>query len=406
MAKEQKELLEELKVSHRNFSFVGKAKIGDDTFKGASNKEGKTWYHVNTTIGIETEPGNVVYGRIFGGYKLDNPVLHVRSKTGSDFITIPYENRDKKELLKNVSDFSFLNVGIETDSEGNRVYKRFIDSIDFENYLSEHLQDGMEIRVVGQVDYSPGKEDQVYTNYDITAIYLNEDYTNKKGEEVKAQEHQARYKQTFVVDSMVLDKGWEKQFKKDGSIVLSLYVPQYLSQILNGEGAYVEWKKTSPVIQNITFKADKMAKSIDGAVAMIKKYFDFKKGVRELTFYVDVRDGYIEGEMAEYEISKEMRELIDMGLITEDEIKTQVTVRKSRVRELLFAKPSIVMNEDGTPALEMYDDKYSDDVLIVPTLDTDDDDEYESQDSESENDDFEEPTNEDSGEIDYMSMFQ
>lgn len=403
MVKKNESLLTELKVSHHNFTFIGKARVNDDSFKGASNKEGKTWYHVNSNFGVETTAGNIVYPRIWGGYKLDNPILMVQSKQKGERITIPYEHRNKKELLKNVADYSFMTAGIEQEENGRVIYHKFIDSIDFENYLSEHLKDGMDIKVIGSVDYSPGKEEgQVYTNYDISGVYLNREY-EKDGKTFPKQEPRATLYQAYLADDSTLEKGWEKQFKKDGEIAIQLYVPQYLSQIRNEQGTFVNWKKTSPVVQTVTFK-DTMAKDVDSAIKFLGGLLKVKSGVvREISMYVDIVDGYQEQEMKEYGVSDEMKYLIDMGIITEDEIESQMTVRKTRVRENVYRTVSVTKGEDGSPVIESFD-KYEEGVLVMPSFD-DGDEEDNTSFNDDEEESFEEPDTEIPTEVDFDGLF-
>lgn len=405
MAKEKAELLDELKIGKRSFNFIGKVKVNDDTFKEASSKEGSTWLGVNNQIGIETTAGNILYARVQGGYKLDNPTLFASKK--DDFkskLTIPYESRFNEALLKQVADFAFMNAGIEKDENGKRIYKRFLNAIDFSEYLKENLKDGTQVRIIGEVDYSPGKEDTTYTNYNIKGIYLNEAYI-KDGEEVPAKAPSSLIHQSYLVDNSTLEKGWETEFKKNGQITLQLYVPQYLSKIKNAQGQFVEWKKITPIVQPVVFKSSALAKDDESAIKVIKKLFAVKSGVREVVLYVNVIDGYVETGKIEYEISPEMRDLIDMGLISEDEIAAQVTVRKNRVHELSFFKPSIKQNEDGTVLLEVFD-KYEEKVLVLPSLDDEDEEDEDNEAYNSEAESFEEPEDDTpKGELDFMSMF-
>lgn len=376
MAKKDVELLDELKPLHHNFTFIGVARVGENSFGGASVKEGKTWYHVNSNFGVETKPGNIVYPRIWGGYKLDNPNLMVQSKSKTgERITIPWESRKDEKLLKNVSKYAFFKVGIKQDEDGKMEYAQFISAIDFEDYLATNLKDGMEVIVNGSVEYSPGDEDRTYVNYEIQSVYLNRE-KEKDGETIPMSEHKAEIYQTYLADDTTLDRGWEKTLRNDGELVVRLYVPQYLSTIKNPQGGYSDWKKTSPVLQQVTFKAGDKP---DAAIKMIKKYCDVKEGiVRESTFYVEAVDGYSEQEVEELDITKDMQELIDMGIMTKEEIKSQVTVRKTRVSENVFSKPSIKLNDEGKPALEVFDDKYSPEALIIPSLGASEDDEEES----------------------------
>ena len=75
MAKDQTELLTELKNGSNSFSLIGKVKLVEGGFGGAVQKEKSNWLGVNSKFGVEISDGNVIYPAVRGGYMLDNPVL-------------------------------------------------------------------------------------------------------------------------------------------------------------------------------------------------------------------------------------------------------------------------------------------------------------------------------------------
>ena len=183
MAKDQTELLTELKNGSNSFSLIGKVKLVEGGFGGAVQKEKSNWLGVNSKFGVEISDGNVVYPAVRGGYMLDNPVLKKFGKEkGTGLVSIPYAKRHDENILSGLAQYVFMRGAISKDETGRPEVKKFIDAIDFEAYLAENLYDGMDVKVNGNVEYSPGKEDEVYRNYTVTSIYLNEEY--KKNEEV------------------------------------------------------------------------------------------------------------------------------------------------------------------------------------------------------------------------------
>lgn len=376
MAKEKQELMNDLQNGIHSFTLIGKVKLLEKNgLKGPSNKEGKTWYSVNSSFGVEIGDGNIVYPRINGGYSLDNPFLKRFSKKSKEMITIPYADRHNENLLKNCADSVFLRGGLAKGEDGKPVLERFIDAIDFEAYLAEHLTDGLDIKVMGTVEYSPGEN--VYRNYEVSSVFLNEEY--QKGEEtIPKKDPIAFIRQTYLLDDSALEKGWEKEYKETGETNVSVYVPQYLSKRRKADGTYAEWKKTSPIPQNIVFKNTAFGEniSLESQLKLANLLFSVKRGkVRELNLFVSINEGY-STQTGDIEISAEMQELIDMGLVSEDEIKTQVTVRGSRISELLYSKPVFVKDDDSDkPRLALTDEKYSEQALVFPDMDDEDEEE-------------------------------
>ena len=370
MAKEKVELLTELKQGASQFTLVGKAVIKDGALKGVLQKEGKTWRHVNSSFGVDTGDGNSVYARIWGGYKTDKPTLK-RWNSENEFIDIAWNDRLNESIVESVRDAELFRAGFEKDAEGKLITKKFISEIDFEEYLREHLADGMKVRVRGDVEYSEYNEN-VNRRYNIKSVYLVEPYM-KDGVEVIAEDT-AFIKQTYLFDEDALKKGWERELDKNGEIVVPVLVPSYVSNRKVGD-SYVDVKKTLPLSQAIVVRAKD--KTDEAEIAMkkkiIEKFFKVKKGtVREAQLIININEGY--EESTGVELNDELRELIEMGVMTEDDIKKQVTIRGNRISELVFKQPAVRKTDDGIVIL-IDDAKYAPEALIVPMIDGEDDDE-------------------------------
>lgn len=372
MAKEKVELLSELKQAAHNFKLVGTVKVDSKTFAGASKSEKSNWYGVNTRIGIETTKGNVVYPQIQGGYMLDNPTLSLVSNGEGNRVTIPWEHRNSEEMLKDVQNFVFYNIGIEKDQEGKVIQKRFVNAIDVEAYLAEHLKDGQNVTILGNVEYSEGKEDKVYRNFSIKNIYLNEG-----GKDREPAEPTAYLTQTYIVNEDTVEKGWEKEFAKNGEISVIMDVPQYLGKRRKSDGSYVTWKKVVPLPQTVVFRASQMrGDDIESKTKFVKKMIDIKSGVREIGLLVSINEGYTETEEATVaDISDEMKELIDMGMITMEDISQQVRKRGTRTSELLFGSIRYDKTDDGIK-LEIDDNKYSLEAIVRVDVDDEEVEEF------------------------------
>lgn len=413
MAKSEEK--EGLKVGRHSFSFIGKAKVGDGTFSGGKKSERSQWFGVNDTFGIETDPGNVVYASINGGYMLDNPNLRAFNKQRAQ-VTIPWADRFNETMLDNLGDFAFTNIGLEQDEDGKTITKKFLNALDVDDYLKEHLKNDMDIKVSGQVEYSEGKEGRTYVNYRVRTLYLNNSYTNKEGEEVPKKPARASFTQTFLVDDSVLGKDEKKELKENGETTLPLYVPQYIGKRRTASGEYVEWKKISPLVVPIVVRlSDIKGSSDENKLKIIAKYFGMKSGVRAIGLRINVNEGYINNGASDSEeegVSKELQELIDMGFTTKDEVKSQVTTRGTKTSELVFDTIIAEKDENGDFAIDVHDDLYEEKDLVLPDLDDDDDDdepfEVDDDKKESTKDDTEseeEKENDELSSIDFDNIF-
>ena len=371
----KKDLLTELKNGYSRFTLVGKAVVKDGALAGASIKEGKTWKQVDSSFGVQTAEGNTVYARIWGGYQIDNPVIKRRSADDGKFFDIKWNDRfDEKIIEKTDKRDSVLRAGFEKDEETDKIItKEFLHEIDFEEYLREHLADGMEVRVSGEAEYGEYNDDTTL-RYNIKSVYLAEPYKNKEGELVTPVK-EAKLKQTYLLDSDSLDKNWEKQLEKDGEVFVRAFVPQYVGKKKVGD-KYVPLKKTVPFMKPFKVKLKNKDSETELAAKkkIIKKFFVGKKNtVRELVAMIDIVDGF-STSTGDIEISPEIQELIDLEIMTLEDVKKQVTVRGSRVSELVFSMPVMKQEKDSTNILILMDDeKYAQEALIAPTVDGEDD---------------------------------
>lgn len=368
------ELLNELKGGIASFTMIGKASIKSDSFSGILQKEGKTWKHVDSQFGIDMGEGSSTYARLRGGYKTDNPLLYKFKKNGDGMLKINFKDRFNEDIHEELIPRAFFRGGLVKDENNRPVVEKFLSEIDFEEYLSEHLADGQDIKVTGEVEYSVSG-DNVYRNFNIKSVYLNEAYM-KDGEEVPAAEPAAFIRQTYIMDSDGLPRKWKTTLAKEGDITISAYVPQYLSSKKVGE-EYVPWKKVEPIHQAIVVRVNDLEneKELKMKTAMIEKLFEVKKNkVREISIFAKINEGY-EAKSGDVVIDKEMQELVDLGIISLEDVQSQVTIRGNRVSELVYLKPVFTKDQETNEAsLAMNDDKYSAEALIVASMDDDDDD--------------------------------
>ena len=101
-----------------------------------------------------------------------------------------------------------------------------------------------------------------------------------------------------------------------------------------------------PLRQNVYIKGDPTdEKSLKLTEGLIKRLFTLKEGVvRELTINSVINEGYTT-QTGDFEISKDMQELINLGLISEEEVK------KSAVGAVTVFPLSTVIADTVVPPL-------------------------------------------------------
>ena len=373
------ELLKELKGGVSNFIIVGKATIKEDSFSGEIIKEGKTWLHTDSSFGIEYGDGLKTFVKLYGGYKLDNPTLQAFSREGKSMISIDWEDRFDEKVIDTVSPRSLYTARLVSDEDGKLITKQFLNALDFEEYLGENLEDGMDVTVTGNIEYGTYGEGKLSKKYNLRSVYINQEY--KRGEEVVPKKDPvAVIRQTFILDDGSLDKGYKKELEKTGETVIAAKVPQYLSSKKVGE-SYVPYKQVDPILVPLKLKTrikvdeEGFDKELERTIKIAEQFFKVKKDtVRELGVNLNLIEGY-DSSTGEIEISKEMQQLIDAGILSEDDVKSQMTSRGNKVSEYVYIKP-IIRAEEGVAKIQMFDDKYAPEALIVSQFDGENDDEF------------------------------
>lgn len=373
--KEVKEKLKELTGGISTFKIVGFAKVDEGTFSGAVQKEGKLWLGVNDSISIKVKDGVQIFTKLMGGYRKDVRKIKVFKRDGNGMMDVDWEDRKNEDIIKLASNRSLLRGNLRNGDNGHSVMDSFLSEIDFEAYLKENLKDGDPVRVSGTVDYSVSKDgEKVYRNYNIQSVFRNESY-EKNGELHNAEEPSAVLHQTYLLTENSLPRKWEKELTENGEVFLPVHVPQYIGKkLINGE--YREYKKTDAIEQVIKLTAT--PEELKTKKFVVEKLLTVGRGdVRELGLIVDINEGYSQ-VTGVGDIPAEVQELIDMGIMTEEEVTAQTTITGTKVSELIYKSPIVRVDKDTNKAkIALDDEKYSLEALVVPEMDEeiDDDDE-------------------------------
>lgn len=356
MAKEKER--KALKKGKASFNLIGRVKVTDKTFN-LDNSYDSGWTDNSMYVGVDCGGGNVIYAEMRSGFFPDKDnVIRAYSKDEKDdegkskSVEIAWEDRLDESLYDSISDSSFLTVGVEKDVKEKTVYKKFLTAYDAVDYLNEHLEDGMIVNVKGTLGYSE-YEENVSTKKDITSIVLS------KVEDEK--DFKAIFSQTILVDSKSIGKKNEEK----NTIELSAYVVDYVGKPkIDGEKIVVR--------QNVTFpKTFEVAINENPEITakMLQKFFKPKKGkVAEITVTGNLVEGGSTVVITEDDIPDDIKELIEMGLYSEEEAEKKIAVGNNGNREkrMIILKPDITYvgkDENRKPTVAFEDAKYDEDDL-------------------------------------------
>ena len=351
-----------LKKGKAAFTLIGKVKVTDKTFN-LDNSYDSGWTDNQMYLGVDCGNGNMVYGEMRGGFFPDDDnILRGFSKDDKDDdgkskqVEIAWEDRFDEELLDTVADTSFITVGVEKDVKGKTVYKKFLSAYDAVEYLNDHIEDGMIVNVKGNIGYSE-YEDNVTVKKEITSIVLSK------------VEDEADFKATFT-QTILLD--FDSIGKKDpekNTMALNAYVVDYVGKP-KIDGKKVEIKK------NVTYpKTFEVAINENPEITakMLQKFFKVKKkgSINVLTVMGNLIEGAAIVNITDDDIPEDIKELIEMGLYSEEEAKAKCAVGgNNRERRMVILKPDITyvgQDDERKPTVAFEEGKYEDSDLYFYT---------------------------------------
>ena len=404
-----------LKKGKATFNLIGRAKVTDKTFN-LDNSYDSGWTDNQMYLGVDCGNGNIVYAEMRSGFFPDKDnVIRAYDKNEKDesgkskSVEIAWEDRFDESLLDSIADSSFLTVGVEKDVKGKTVYKKFLTAYDAVEYLNEHLEDGVVVNVKGNIGYSE-YEGNVSVKKDITSIVLSkveDEYEKIHENEVKKAEEdnnpdfefteledffKAVFSQTILVDSKSIGKKNEEK----GTMALDAYVVDYVgSPKIDGEK--VEIKKN--VVFPRAFEVE-INENPEITVKMLQRFFKPKKGkLTEITVTGNLVEGAAIVNITEDDIPDDIKELIAMGLYSEEEAEKKCAVgNNNREKRMIIVKPDITyvgQGDDRKPTVAFEENKYEDSDLYFyeqalndAGIDTSSDSEDSSDNETSEDDDL------------------
>ena len=347
-----------LKKGKAAFNLIGRVKVTDKTFN-LGNSYDSGWTDNSMYVGVDCGNGNTVYAEMRSGFFPDKDnVIRAYSKDEKDdagkskSVEIAWEDRLDESLYDSISDSSFLTVGVEKDVKDKTVYKKFLTAYDAVEYLNEHLEDGMIVNVKGTIGYSE-YEGNVSTKKEITSIVLS-----KIDDEA---DFKATFSQTILVDS----KSIGKKNDDKGTMELAAYVVDYVGKPkIDGEKIEVKKNVTYPK----TFEVAINDENPEITAKMLQRFFKPKKGkITEITVTGNLVEGGSTVNITEDDIPDDIKELIEMGLYSEEEAEKKIAVGNgNRERRMIIVKPDITYvgtGDDRKPTVAFEDGKYDEDDL-------------------------------------------
>ena len=349
----------ELRSGISRFVLRGTAVIDDKTFPREDTVSDSGWKYRRSSFAVKVGDNNYQYVELMGGRSSENPVIYTLNNDNEP-IQVKWDLRTNKTVLENIPDRAFIRIAIDKqDGSDKATLKKFLSPVDAIEYLAEHLEDGTPVEIRGDVEYQQynGRTQQ---RLNVTQIYLKD----PKNDDL------ATMSQMYLVDSNALPRQWKKTMGEDGEIKVNLFVPQYVGKY-NGK----KIKKTVAMPQQIMIKnKDNNEKLMN----YIEKLFTVKKGVvRKIDIVTKLFFGY-ESETGNVEITPEIQDLIDAGIMTLEQVQSEATITENRVEENVFDHP-MIRSENGK-ILPLFSDIYSPEALVM----LEDEEELDTEENESE----------------------
>ena len=372
MAKKERIELDKKEWSSR-FTLVGEAKVNDFTFKldQTSEKSDWVWNQINLKVNCGEKHGDIDCELMNGyGAERDNVIwVHGKNDDGTDDFsnsyTIAWEDRFDEDILEDLGRTCFIRVGLEKTNEDKTYYKDFLTGYDAIAYMKENLKEGMVIKVDGQLRYSV-YNDTVQCRKEITSLVLSSATPDK---------YRASFVQTMLIDE---DSCTKESLDKDRSVLI---VDAYLLEKFkeyngwdltdNGKtkGKFVPLRKQFEFSVDLTTDTGK--KKINAVLAS-DKMFKVKKGtVTQITFEGEFVESGAQKQATLDDVPDDIKELMEMGIYTEEEALARCATNGSREKRMLILKPNTkkVGDEDNRTTILVYTpEKYSADDLVFDFL--------------------------------------
>lgn len=344
-----------------NFTLVGKPIISDYTYKIDERSEKSKWIYNALNLGVDCgEVHGTVYAEMMGGYSEENEnkiFAHGKTDDGQDDfdeqITVDWDDRFNGSILEDIGDLSFITVGLEKTDKDKTFYKKFLSAYDAIAYIKEHLAENMVVNVKGNIKYSM-YNDVTQVRKNITSIVLSKVDDPSK--------YKAIFTQSILIDKDSASLKSESIDKDKGVMYVDTKVLDYVKE-MNG----IEVKGQYPYDKQFEFAMDFSNQA--ACKKIMDKLFKVKKGITQITFEGEFIEGGAVVTATWDDIPDDIKDLVEMGVYTEEEALAKCTANGSRERRMVLKKPMIkLVGEEKTPVLQKFEEKYKEDDLILDYL--------------------------------------
>lgn len=342
-----------------SFNLIGVPKINDYSFKIDERSEKSNWIYNAMNLGIDCgDAHGLIFVELMGGYSAENEnriFAHGKNEDGSDNfdaqVIVDWNDRFNDDILEEIGDMSFLNVGLEKTDKDKTFYKKFLSAYDAIAYIKEHLNENMVVNVKGNLKYSV-YNDVVQVRKNVTSIALS-----------KADDP-SKYKATFT-QTVLLDKDSAslKNIDMDkGVMYVDARVLDYAKEV-NG----VEVKGQYPYRKQFEFAMN--LENEKQCKAVYEKLLKVKKDVTQITMEGNFVEGGAIVTATLDDLPDDIRDLVEMGVYTEEEACAKCTSNGSRERRMVFAKPMIkLVGEDKTPVVQKFENRFTEEDLVLDCM--------------------------------------
>lgn len=344
-----------------NFNLIGKPVVNDYTFKIDEKSEKSNWVYNALNLGVDCgEKYGTVYAEMMGGYSEENEnriYAHGKKDDGSDDfdkqIIVDWDDRFNDDVLEDIGDLSFITIGLEKTSADKTHYKKFLSAYDAIAYIKEHLTEDMVINVRGNLKYS-SYNDTVQVRKNITSIALS------KADD--ASKYKATFTQSVLIDKDSASLKADNIDKDKGVMFVNARVLDYVKEVdgIEVKGQY-PYAKQFEFAMN--FENEKQCKTI------YEKLFKVKKDITQVTFDGDFIEGGAVVTTTIDDLPDEIRDLVEMGVYTEEEACAKCTANGNRERRMVLKKPSIkLVGDDKVPVVQKFEERFTEDDLVLDYL--------------------------------------
>lgn len=355
-----------------NVQLVGMVKnVDSSAFElSKAGKNNANWLQNVMNIRMDDTNGGSFFLNCRDGFDKTKPKnIYAKDENGNS-LTIAFGDRFNETILEQVKNppITVYYDKVEVDTHKEWKKKTFLTTFDLIQYLSQVIpdlcqkySDGYKIKVVGNVAYSKYGEDKINENIEIKRIFFLTD--NESEEEAKENQLGFFFDQQMLITKDSIDfSEWESEgiAKVNAFIYKSEYAKKEVMDNYVGVearedgkgGNYPSGVEVEYVIRANDEKAKETKKKVFG------KFFNLDDNVVScIKFSGRFVQGYLSKQITRDDLSDELLELIEFGIMTEEEVLKQAQgYSKDRINERQITKPFIGKDENGNAGF-VYDNK-------------------------------------------------